>query len=159
MTERDAGLVMAYYAQIPYQMRQLRDEREELEARYDPRGAARLDGMPSGQEASRPAETMGMLLAERDTQERLETINKTLEILAGDRDAVQGCLDGIRGRYNYILWSRYIRGDSWVSISMHLTAAESTTRYWHGRALRALARALDERPRAGLLERSKRARV
>lgn len=157
---RDAKIIIAYFYGIPAMKQELEQERAELEEEYDGLRGTSMDGMPHGSTPGNPTEELAVKLAAKNVYERMEAIAVRCRVLDMDRDLIQGCIDGLNGRYKRVLVMRHRDGCSWAKISTDLHAPSSTARDWNDKAVLRTREALENVPMVDeILERASRARV
>lgn len=145
MTKAGAENVLIYFANIPEMLKCEHNEVDQIEAKYyGGLKAVSGDGMPHGSAVGRPTERDGMKAAEDQAAERLEKAKIRIKTLEGDREQIEGAIQGMNGKYKTILFGKYILKDSWVKLSSDLNAAESTVRWWHTKALERFGEILEK---------------
>lgn len=96
---------------------------------------------------------------EAAARNRLEEISVRDQVLAMDREAIQGCLDALKGEYKRLLSMRYQDRCSWVQITVQTGVPNRTARWRHDKAVDRLGEVLEEVPMVGeLLSRARCAR-
>lgn len=160
MRRKDVKTVIAYYFGIPAMRRMLADEREELEDKYDGLRGASYDGAPHSSMPGKPTEELAAQMDAHNVWNRLEEISVRDQVLAVDRENIQGCLDMLKGEYKRLILFKYRDRYSWARIAVENGVPDRTVRWWHEKALDRLGEMLEEVPMADeLLGRASRARA
>lgn len=156
----NAKWVALYYKEIPWMLRLLRQERDELEEVYNGLRGVASDGMPRGASPGDPTQAMGLRAAENGVGDRLRKIGELEKLLMADEESIRACMDAVSGRYKQIIQMRYVRGYSWAKISAKTGAPDSTVRNWNAKAMERFGEALEELPNAGeIIRHASRART
>ena len=122
----------AYRSQL-YEIRQLRSQLADLEARmYSPRGQS-LTGMPSGGGSGRSIEDITA------SHVRLtELYKQKLYALETEQKAVEDAIDSLEPVERTVLRHRYIEGLTWEEIEKRMFFYSSHLRRIHNRAIEKL---------------------
>lgn len=145
MERSDANSIMIYYGAIPEMLSALHRQKIEIETKYyDGNHALNADGMPHGNTAGNPTESMALRAADEDAFCIINNIAARISTLETDRLIIKDALSCLCRRYQEVLIYKYVDRHSWAQVGDRMFASDSTVRYWKDKALDKLASILEE---------------
>lgn len=144
MQPQNVKKIISYYGRIPGMIKLLKQEKAELEDKYNLLRNA-MGGTSKNSTPGNPIETF-VCLDDGESGNKIQEVTVKIQVLDMDSTTIKNCLDSIYSKYKQIIFMRYFRDYCWTRISAELNIPNSTVRRWHNKAIEKLGAVLDEAP-------------
>ncbi len=113
MTNSEVEAILRFYKWIDLDIKIANEWLKQYEAGYNPLGAVLYDGMPHGKKLGNSTAVLAMKLAEADTKENIEILEKRIKQLKNLRTQIFKEISSLIMPYKVIIYNLYLRGQKW----------------------------------------------